>query len=656
MSTRFSVLASIGLACVLSAHECRAVQPGNWDQFGGPRRDFSVDAAGSNISQSKVADPILGKDWTVPLGVGASGAVVSGPHVFTMYCVPDDTAGDWKDNGTECIAAFSLANGEKIWEQSWPVTAHKDQEGYDKVVVRPLATPCVADGVVFTLGFTGILAAWSQQDGHALWRHDLVTEFEATPVQYGFSASPLMHDGRLYVHVGGKQAAVICFEPSTGEVIWKSEPDEPSYASPLIHQIDERKVIVQLTGNALMLLDPKTGDTLLKYSLSKPGLTNVPTPICLPDDHILIACQGNNGASLLKVSQVTADGKSPASSFSATEVWENNKLSYFYCNWASDGKVIAGFQGKTMTLFDWKTGKIISQQRNFSDSNLLRMSDAWLVLRGDGLLCRCQHNDSGLTTMNRLQVTTDRCWTPPTVVDASTILVRTEKSLMRVSLSNLSVDAEAATDLEFTSMDAMYGGQPKVVELLIADIESADEAACLERFRNLQKSAPLAINSTTLRKLFAAANERKHGALSAEIITAWKTLDEKSLLLPEAEFAMLESAGRNSEAEQIRRTRLVKTLVRVAVPDDTAADSVITIAGNRPALGEWQPDRVVLQRTKNGLYEKELWMVPGSVQLKVTRGNWETVETQKDGSELKNRRFEIAEGKILDIKVERWLK
>lgn len=651
MSVRLLAVVSITFGFLPLACQCSANTVEEWNQFGGPRRDFS-----GRPSDVKKDQPTPGNDWSVQAGAGASGAVISGQRVFLMDSVPIPAGTAPKDSATERITALNLANGDKLWEQFYAVTAHKDQEGFDGIVVRPLATPCVANGVVVTLGFTGILSAWSAEDGRLLWQRDLVKDFEATPVQYGFSSSPLFHDGRLFVHVGGRQAAVLCFEPLSGNVLWKSEPDEPSYASPLVWKIHDRLVLVQLTGNALMLIDPQTGSTLLKHPLAKPGLTNVPTPLCLPEDHLLIGGQGNNGTSLLRITPSAGDTGRLV--LSASEIWKNSKLSYFYCNWAIEGDTAAGFQGRTMTLFHWRTGKIISQQRDFSDSNVLTLSDRWIVLRGDGLLCRCRAAMTGLETVDRLQITNDRCWTPPTVIDESTILVRTEKSLMRVSLNQLAADAETTTDLNFTSMDAMYGTEPEVISQLVTLIESRGddgEKTALDQFRALQKSAPLAMNSSTLRKLFRAADSRQYYALSTEILAVWKARQDSSPVLAELETAMLESAGRVSEADRIRQSRLVKVVVKVTVPETTPEKSVITVSGNRPSLGEWQPDRIVLEPTSDRQYEKVLWMAPGTVQLKVTRGSWDTVETQKDGSELRNRQFEIADGTVLNIIVENWL-
>lgn len=83
-------------------------------------------------------------------------------------------------------------------------------------------------------------------------------ELDATPVQFGFSASPLVYDGAFVVHVGGKQATLVAFEPRDGRIRWKSAPAEPSYASPMLVRVDGEDQLIQITRDALLGVRPKT--------------------------------------------------------------------------------------------------------------------------------------------------------------------------------------------------------------------------------------------------------------------------------------------------------------------------------------------------------------------------------------------------------------
>ncbi len=94
----------------------------------------------------------------------------------------------------------------------------------------------------------------------------------------------------------------------------------------------------------------------------------------------------------------------------------------------------------------------------------------------------------------------------------------------------------------------------------------------------------------------------------------------------------------------------------VHVPGDTPADAKVFVAGSVPSLGNWRPDGLPLTRQPNGTYTGEVEFEAGqSIEFKITRGTWTTVEQNADGNDRPNRMaaIDVTTQKI-EVTVARW--
>jgi predicted alpha/beta superfamily hydrolase len=94
----------------------------------------------------------------------------------------------------------------------------------------------------------------------------------------------------------------------------------------------------------------------------------------------------------------------------------------------------------------------------------------------------------------------------------------------------------------------------------------------------------------------------------------------------------------------------------VRIPADTPAGDSIYLAGSLSAAGGWKPDGVKLSRRADGVYTATLDLEIGqTLEFKITRGTWATVEKTADGAERPNRSLSIdASTKQIEVTVERW--
>jgi predicted alpha/beta superfamily hydrolase len=98
----------------------------------------------------------------------------------------------------------------------------------------------------------------------------------------------------------------------------------------------------------------------------------------------------------------------------------------------------------------------------------------------------------------------------------------------------------------------------------------------------------------------------------------------------------------------------VKVTFKVKAPASTPADSKLFVVGDASALGSWGGRGIEL--TKSGdTYDGTVSLSADQpVEFKITRGSWETVEKNADGSEIANRSYTPKSDATVEITVARW--
>ena len=95
--------------------------------------------------------------------------------------------------------------------------------------------------------------------------------------------------------------------------------------------------------------------------------------------------------------------------------------------------------------------------------------------------------------------------------------------------------------------------------------------------------------------------------------------------------------------------------LRVQVPAGTPAADTVFIAASAPHLGTWDADGRPLKRGGDGVWELSVPIEAGvPLDYKITRGSWETVEKQADGSEQPNRSLTLDAEETVEFTVARW--
>jgi outer membrane protein assembly factor BamB len=223
--------------------------------------------------------------WKRPLtGMVYSSVVVANGRVVTM---------DHRKDREDIVRCFQADSGEPAWDFVYPNTGARIEFGD-----CPRATPAIADGVVVSLGARGQLSALDLRTGTPLWKKDLVREFGAKTPTWGYSASPLIADGKVVVQPGGNKASFVALQLKTGQVLWSSPGGEANYGSPVVVKVNGVDQVIGFDRDNLVGRSLADGKVLWSKPLPSNSGYVVPSPVVAQGK--LLQC-GDGGAYLMKL-------------------------------------------------------------------------------------------------------------------------------------------------------------------------------------------------------------------------------------------------------------------------------------------------------------------------------------------------------------------
>jgi len=270
----------------------------NWPQWRGPFSNGSSGEAGLPES----CDPAKAK-WVAAM----PGASYATPIVWEERVFVTSTDPASKGLLALCVNA---RDGKVRWQKRLGNEIKAPQNNG----VTPSA---VTDGkVVYFLFGSGDLAALDM-DGNPLWSRNLVKDYGNLCTKFGYSSSPLLWQGKLYVQImrrpkpytgpagidGALASLILALDPLTGKTLWQhvrpsAAVDESceSYSSPIPFDNKTRKELLVQGGDCISGHDPATGDELWRLDYNPQRETNwrlIPSPVTAGD--LIVANQPRGG-------------------------------------------------------------------------------------------------------------------------------------------------------------------------------------------------------------------------------------------------------------------------------------------------------------------------------------------------------------------------
>ena len=269
----------------------------DWPQWRGPNHNGSSDATGLPTSWS-ATDNVK---WAAALpGTSSATPVLSGDRVFIAS----------NDESMSKLYALCLdrKTGEVLWNKLLSESA--------KASSRNSMASCspVTDGTnsYFLFGSGDFYALDSA--GKTIWSKNLATDFGRFTQGWGYSSSPVLYNGKLFITVmrgtysaDGKQdedSYLMCLEPSTGEVIYRAHrssdalgESQDSYVTPIPFERGGKTEIVLAGADYITGHDASTGKETWRHAHNARKIKNwrlIPSPVVADDLVIGVVPRGGN--------------------------------------------------------------------------------------------------------------------------------------------------------------------------------------------------------------------------------------------------------------------------------------------------------------------------------------------------------------------------
>jgi outer membrane protein assembly factor BamB len=238
-------LVALTTACA-AAHASLAGQtrPPDYPQWRGLLRDGGA----SGFVEPASWPDALARRWRVEVGDGYSTPLVVGATVYVFS----------RERGGEVLRALDASSGAERWQTSYPApyTPSSPTAAHGP---GPKATPLFHEGKVFTLGVSGIVAAFDAARGTLLWR----SAAPAEPPFFSAAASPVGDAGVVITHPGNYEP-LTAFDAATGAVRWTSGPGG-SFMAPATATLQRVSQVVSATQGGVIGVSPSNGRLLWTY-------------------------------------------------------------------------------------------------------------------------------------------------------------------------------------------------------------------------------------------------------------------------------------------------------------------------------------------------------------------------------------------------------
>jgi len=370
----------------------------DWPRWRGPRGDGTW--RGPKLPAAWPEEG-LQRVWRREIGGGYGGIAVAQGHVYVM-----DRRREPED--VERVLCFDATDGERVWSHRYP--ADYGDVSYDN---GPRTTPTIFQGRVYTLGAVGLLCCFEATSGQLVWSRDLVRDYRARVPIWGLSASPVISDDLLIVHVGGEpDACFVAFDQHTGEERWSNLPDPAGYATPILVEHGGQRQLIAWTPTNVRGLDPPTGELLWTVPFEVNFGTSIANPIF--QEGLVLVSSYYDGSQAIRLGN---DGKS------ADVVWHDrrNLRGLMMQPLYRDGYAYLVDKRHGLTCFELATGKTVWDDDNRMTPKgrnpqatmvWLGDEDRALALNSDGDLIQIRLNPEGYLETSRANII-GRTWAHP---------------------------------------------------------------------------------------------------------------------------------------------------------------------------------------------------------------------------------------------------
>jgi outer membrane protein assembly factor BamB len=369
-----------------------------WTNFRGPNRDGRYDEMEVSTAWPAQGPPLL---WKQPIGLGFGSFVVADKRAYTIE----------QRRGKETVAAYDVDTGRELWTQSWSA------EYNDSTGDGPRSTPTWDDGRLYALGATGELRCLDAKTGAVIWGKNILSDSQASNLQWAMAASPLIVDDKVIVLPGGSgNNSVVAYNKLTGAPVWRSQSDRAAYVSPMLVTLAGRRQVIVVSASRTFGLEPGNGSLLWTYGWDTDMGINVSQPIMVDANSFFISSGYGKGAALV---EVTGTGNT----FNARAIWQNINMKNKFNSSVLHQGYIYGLDEGILSCVDVKTGERKWKGGRYGYGQVLLAGNHLIVSTDAGELVLVRASPDQFSEVSRFQAIQGKTWNYPAIAGGR-LLVR----------------------------------------------------------------------------------------------------------------------------------------------------------------------------------------------------------------------------------------
>lgn len=265
-----------------------SLEKGSWPQFRGKDGKNIVGTTSAFLSQP-LAEPakIL---WREKTGEGYAGAAVNNGRVYLV-----DYDQKSKEDSIRCL---SLQNGKELWKYNYPVKI-KRNHGMSRTV------PAVTDRYLVTLGPLGQLTCLNAESGVLIWKKDLVKDYGTKVPEWYAGQCPLIDGENLIIAPAGRTVLITALSLKTGFPVWEAKNEngaaKMTHSSVTILDYPGEKQYIYCASNGVYSVSAIDGRILWSDLTWKINIANVPTPVAVNNEKLLLSGGYDSGSKYIRV-------------------------------------------------------------------------------------------------------------------------------------------------------------------------------------------------------------------------------------------------------------------------------------------------------------------------------------------------------------------
>ncbi|HVA48346.1 MAG TPA: PQQ-binding-like beta-propeller repeat protein [Pirellulales bacterium] len=367
-------------------------QPGDWTAFRGPLRNGEVRGLKIGVDWEKSPPKQV---WRQRIGPAWSSVVIVDGRLFTQEQVGEQ----------ELVVCLDAQSGKRLWSHEDPVRYWDSQSG-----AGPRATPEFFAGDLYTQGGTGILNCLDAASGRAKWSRNLVKDTDAALPMWGFSSSPLVVDDVVVTFAGGKDGkGLVAYRTNDGSPAWTAGTGPISYSSAQPITVDDETLVVFLSDEGVIAVDPASGKLAWQYQALGHGVWRVVQPTALGGGSIMV---GSEDLGTVCLETRKEDGQ-----WQVRKRWTSNQLRPSFNDVVVYDGCAYGFDLGIFCCFDTQTGKRRWKGGRYGHGQVLLLTDQALLLvtaeSGEAVLLEAtpeKHRE-----LARMQAIEGKTWNHPAI-------------------------------------------------------------------------------------------------------------------------------------------------------------------------------------------------------------------------------------------------